>query len=343
MSSGQVPLTTSDATSLHPEFSTRGDRVTTLANILKAMHLGTTKKDEQLSNMIIKPEGLTVVTQKAKSLVSRLNLRQSYFTNYDCLEEDIKICVDIRTLIQVLTIFGSEQIDFHFEYKKTNDFLQIVLSHFEDQSITECQLFTFNELVEIPNLRWRDSQTVNRLTVNTPYFKDTFNEIDALGKDEDIVSIHIIKGNEEQLNDLNYNINNIEFNPNEIDEIDENEEKKVMDYEGDKDKNINSKMMRSSVEIGIRCDTLQFVGVIPMADDICVQFQFDEPKKYLYRLSLLRPALRAAAKSDRIRLDFNEQGTLRVQHVFNDSEGVAWVEFIILHQDNDFVDSDDDD
>ena len=108
----------SAATSLYPEFSARGEKITTLSNMLKAMHLGK-KKDKQFANIVILEEGLSVTTSKAKSLVSRCSLRQGYFAQYQLMEERLSICVDISTLIQVLTIFGSDiNIEYHFEYKK---------------------------------------------------------------------------------------------------------------------------------------------------------------------------------------------------------------------------------
>ena len=228
--------------------------------------------------------------------------------------------------------------------KKTNDFLRIFLSHPQDQSMTECELFTFNEAVEIPNLRWSDYRIVNRLSVNTPFLKDIFNEIDALAKDEEIVYFYIKKVNKGQGIDDNLGLSNIALDD---DENNENEEKKIMDDDDCNDdinmsNNMDRESTKSSISIGVTSDTLQFEGIIPMTDEICKAFEFKETKKYQYRLSLLRPALRAVAKSDVVRLCFNEQGTLQIQHVFNDMEGHGWVDFTILPQDNDFVDNDDD-
>ena len=130
--------------------------------MLKAMHLGR-KREPQLSNIVILEEGLSVATSKAKSLISRCNLRKNYFSQYELMEESVTLCVDICTLIQVLTIFGSD-CEYHLEYNKSNDFLRVFLSHLEDKSMTECELYTFNEAVEIPNLRWAEYRIVNRLT-----------------------------------------------------------------------------------------------------------------------------------------------------------------------------------
>ena len=79
-----------------------------------------------------------------------------------------------------------------------------------------------------------------------------------------------------------------------------------------------------------------------MYDEVVSVFEFKESQKYQYRLSLLRPALRAVAKSDMVRLAFNEQGTLQIQHVFKDMDGHGWVEFTVLPQDTDFIDDEDD-
>lgn len=341
MSSEQVATnpSSSAATSTYPEFSARGEKITTLSNMLKAMHLGK-KKEAQLSNIVILDEGLSVTTSKAKSLVSRCSLRKGYFSQYRLMEEMLSLCVDIGTLIQVLTIFGSDtnQIEYHFEYKKSNDFLHIFLSHPQEQSVTQCELFTFNEAVEIPNLRWSDYRIINRLSANTPFLKDVFNEIDALAKDEEIVYFYVKKGNENEDIENNIGLSNIVLD-------EENEEKKIMDDDINCMNDINmdnNKIIKSSISIGVTSDTLQFEGVIPMTDETCKAFEFKETKKYQYRLSLLRPALRAVAKSDIVRICFNEQGTLQIQHVFNDMEGHGWVDFTLLPQDNDFIDDNDD-
>eukprot|EP01084_Bolivina_argentea_P146342 256273_1 len=99
-----------------PEFSCRGETLGTLSNMLKAMHLGR-KKDQQVSKISVQEIGLSIVTSKAKSMIARCNLRKDYFPHYN-LSENVEFCVDISTLIQVLTIFGIS-CEFHREYHES--------------------------------------------------------------------------------------------------------------------------------------------------------------------------------------------------------------------------------
>ena len=337
------PSKSSNATSTMPEFSCRGEKITTISNMLKAMHLGR-KRESQLSNVQILEEGMQFSTSKAKSLIACCNVRSIFFQQYNLLES-VGICVDISTLIQVLTIFGTD-CEYHLEYKKTNDFLRVFLSHVDDESITECELFTFNDAVEIPNLRWPEHRIINRLTGNAPFFKDIFSEIDALAKDEEIVWFHVEKGKDGlELENLMLNDGD---NDNDMDIDKENEEKKIIDDDGNdkenKNNNNNNKndknVATSSITIGVTSDALNFQATIPMCFDVCPSHDFGETHRYQYRLSLLRPALRAIAKSDLIRIHFNEQETLQIQHVFKDAEDHGWVEFTLLSHDTDFIDED---
>lgn len=107
---------------------------------------------------------------------------------------------------------------------------------------------------------------------------------------------------------------------------------------------------RSSITIGVTSDTLCFEGTVPMTWDICENWTFEKSAKYQYRLSLLRPAIRAIAKSMIIRIHFNEMNAVQIAHVFdspnsdnNAQSHPGWNEYIILPQDTDFVDDDSDD
>ena len=108
---------------------------------------------------------------------------------------------------------------------------------------------------------------------------------------------------------------------------------------------------KSSITIGVQSDTLSFQGTVPMTWDICENWSFEKSAKYQYRLSLLRPAIRAISKSQIIRIHFNEQSAVQIAHVFpfngvdaeNAPQTHGWIEFIVLPQDTDFIDDDSDD
>merc|ERR1719474_1056363 len=68
----------------------------------------------------------------------------------------------------------------------------------------------------------------------------------------------------------------------------------------------------SSISIGVQSDTLCFEGTVPMTWDICENWTFEKSAKYQYRLSLLRPAIRAIAKSKIIRIHFNEMNAIQI-------------------------------
>merc|ERR1712154_77666 len=124
-----------------------------------------------------------------------------------------------------------------------------------------------------------------------------------------------------------------------IDIGDEDEEKKIIDD----DNNKNKKDIISSITIGVTSDTLQFEGTVPMNNyEVCPSFEFNKTAKYQYRLSLLRPALRAIAKSCLIRINFNKQDAIQIHHVFEEQNN-GWVEYVVLPQDTNFVHDDDDD
>ena len=320
-------IPSSVASTTTPDFGCRGKKIVTFSNMLKSIHLGS-KKQAQLTSVIIQRAGLQLAASKAKSLVARCLIKANYFPYYNVLEENgIQICIDLRTLIQVLTVFGEECL-YHLEYHKVNDYLNVLLSNDPQQVVTDCQLITFqNE--QIPDLRFNETPTINRLAARSPFFKNIFSEIDALGKDEEIVWFKVIKGKEDDILGLDH-----------MNLSQENEEKKIID-DGN-DKNDSKKQEKSSITIGVKSDTLEFEGTIPMNYDICTDYKFNESHIYYYRLSLLRPALRAIAKADLIRIFFNQQETIQIQHVFQDCDDHGWVQFTLLSIDTQFIDDDDD-
>eukprot|EP01084_Bolivina_argentea_P121748 215757_1 len=306
------------------EFSCRGEALTILSNMLKAMHYGK-KKKPQYTKIRIQDVGMSLVCEKAKSMIIRCYLRKDYFQDY-VIREPVEFCVELSTLIQVLTIFGTN-CEYNIEYKKSTDYLRLLISNFKQASVTECQLFTHAELPEdIPDLQWNEHRIINRMTVQSQYFKDIFNEIDALAKDDHIVWFYIKKGNEDDMN-LNM-MNNL---------MDDNDENKNENENENENENI-----QSSITIGVTSDTLQFQGTVPMSHDLCTSWEFNQNAKYHFRLSLLRPALRAIAKSTIMRINFNEANLIYIQHIFHENQQHGWVEYILLPQSSDFVDDDND-
>mmetsp|Transcript_55520 Transcript_55520/g.92305 ORF Transcript_55520/g.92305 Transcript_55520/m.92305 type:complete len:332 (-) Transcript_55520:18-1013(-) len=316
-----------------PDFSCRGERLTTLSNMLRAIHLGK-KKDLQLSSITIQSEGIFIATSKAKSMIARCFLKREYFPDYHLLQA-MTLCIDISTLIQTLTIFGSD-CEYHLEYNKANNFLRVFLSDAAEQCITECELLCFDDnALEIPDLRWNEHRIINRITAKSTYFKDIFSEIDALAKDDDIVCFHVQCAH--KLNDLTQltHITPLQAFSGEQDE------KKILDHD------LHSQLQtdHDRLTISVTCDMLQFQAVIPLQHEICPHWQLNEDnKQYRYQLGLLRPALRAIVKSDKLRIQFNEQDAIQVHHMFAESEGYGWVDFTVLPQQSDFVnDTDSDD
>jgi len=73
----------------------------------------------------------------------------------------------------------------------------------------------------------------------------------------------------------------------------------------------------------------------PMEKDADVFTEFDckEESVHRYPLSLIRPCVKALAKSDHTNLRMNQEGMLSMQHVIPASDGhTNWVEFLICAQ-----------
>merc|ERR1712087_627904 len=88
--------------SQQPEFSCSGHQLIVLANLLKSMHLGR-KKDAQYARMNLSDQGITLVTSKAKSVISKCNLSKEYFAEYQ-LSGTVDFVVDISIFCQVITL-----------------------------------------------------------------------------------------------------------------------------------------------------------------------------------------------------------------------------------------------
>ena len=129
---------------------------------------------------------------------------------------------------------------------------------------------------------------------NDSFLRDIFSEIDALARNEALVWFQIDKVERDEDDQkemmLMDGVNANGTGQNEANGGNGDTD----DQHGDGGQRMRK---RSSITIGVTSDTLCFEGTVPMTWDICENWTFEKNAKYQYRLSLLRPALRAIAKS----------------------------------------------
>ena len=166
--------TSNSAQSTAADFSCSGRSLVTLTNMLKALHCGK-KSDSQLASVCIDQGGMAWTTSKAKCMTARCYLRTEYFSSFALNDDEyqIEFTIDISTLIQVLTIFGTES-HFNLEYNKSNNFLQVFLTQSgPSPCITDCQLFTFDTTDNAVDLQWSQYRVINQLSAKSQYFRYT--------------------------------------------------------------------------------------------------------------------------------------------------------------------------
>ncbi|ETO21394.1 hypothetical protein RFI_15812 [Reticulomyxa filosa] len=331
----------------------------------------------QEAQVIIDKNGMTFICEMDKSMQARVFIRFKMFDEFVLKDtEMMKTSLDLWNFLECIRVFaGSSILEMEINNRDTiklmgyttffEMFVQIRLQDIPNQVVTRCfvRLFPFAHATQFffprGNIVNSCTMIVNSLCPlfilfnwlhlfvcgdgagrQSQHLRDAFSELDALGKDDNIVSFRVVAGKTDEFINIDNDLELMEFPPNDQNDVlfhHDSTDNKVANPI-DSERHADALLQRTDAQnvskkpkftISIECDSHTMEAEFPIISDIFQLHDFHETKVYQYRMRLLRTVLRSIKGAEKTRFFFGSNNMLRVEQTYAHKNMTALVAFLV--------------